>query len=73
MDSEVVTRLNHVQTETLKLVAAMTQAQLAFYASRASGGSMRVGEAIAQIAAHDNEHIEQLKRMQGAARSGGGR
>jgi ADP-ribose pyrophosphatase YjhB (NUDIX family) len=69
MDSEVVARLNQVQTETLKAVASMTQAQLAFYGGRASGGSMRAGEAVAHIAAHDREHIEQLKKMQGAARS----
>lgn len=69
MAAEVVERLNHVQTDTLAVIAAMTQAELASYGRRASGSSMRVGEAVAHIAAHDREHIEQLTKMQGAARA----
>ncbi len=72
MDSEAIARLDHVQTETLRAVGALVPAQLAFYGSRAAGGSIRVGEAIARIAEHDREHIEHLRKMQGIARSGGG-
>lgn len=73
MDAEVVARLNHVQADTLKAVATLVPAQLASYGSRLAGGSIRVGEAIARIADHDREHIEQLTKMQSIARTGGGR
>ena len=72
MDAEVVARLNHVQTQTLAAIASMRQPELAFYGSRAQGGAMRVGEALARIANHDREHIELLRKMQGIARDGGG-
>jgi hypothetical protein len=69
MDSEVVSRLNHVQTETLKAVAGLVQAQLASYGTRVGGGAIRVGEAFAHIAEHDREHIEQLSKIQATARA----
>jgi hypothetical protein len=69
MGSEVVTRLNHVQTDTLMAIASMVPAQLASYGTRVGGGAIRVGEAMARIAEHDREHIEQLTKMRGIARA----
>lgn len=72
-DAEVVARLGAVQTATLSGLAWLTQAQLAYTGSRAPSstgtGVIRVGEAIATIAAHDREHIDQLRKMQGISRS----
>jgi len=72
MDSEVVARLHYVQTDTLKAIGGMIEAELAHYGSRGFGGAIRVGEAIAVIATHDREHTEQLVKMQSNARIGGG-
>lgn len=72
MDSEAVARLHEVQTDTLRTVGAMVEAELAHYSSRGQGGVIRVGEAIAAIAAHDLEHVGQLETMQSNARTGGG-
>jgi ADP-ribose pyrophosphatase YjhB (NUDIX family) len=69
MDSEAVARLNQVQTDTLKVIESLVQAQLAHYGARASGGTIRVGEAIAQIAGHDREHVKHLRKMLGIARA----
>ncbi len=72
MDSEAVARLHQVQTDTLKTVAGMVEAELAHYGSRGQGGVIRVGEAITAIADHDREHTAQLDKMQWNARTGGG-
>lgn len=72
MDSEVVTRLNHVQTETLRAIPALGQIQLAFNGHGADGSALRVGAALARIADYDREQIELLRKMQGIARNGGG-
>jgi hypothetical protein len=69
LDSEVVSRLNHVQTKTLQAVASLVQAQLASYGTRVGGGALRVGEAFTRIAGHDREHIEHLTKMRGIARA----
>jgi len=71
LDSEVVERLHQVQTDTLKTIEGMIEAELAYYGSRDRGGAIRVGEAIAAIAVHDREHTEQLLKMQSNARAGG--
>ncbi|MGE0227873.1 MAG: DinB family protein [Dehalococcoidia bacterium] len=71
MDSEVVARLHQVQTDTLKTVGGMIEAELAHYGSRGFGGAIRVGEAILAIADHDVEHTAQLTRMHSNARTGG--
>lgn len=72
MNSEVTARLDQVQTDSLKTIGGMIEAELAHYGSRGGGGALRVGEAIAIIAAHDREHAGQLEKMHSHARSGGG-
>ena len=65
----MVARLGAVQDATLSGLSWLTQAQLAYTGSRAASGVIRVGEAIAAIAAHDREYIDRLRKMQGIARS----
>lgn len=69
-EGEAVARLDRIQTDTLRTVGGMVEAELAFYSIRGVGGAIRVGEAIATIATHDREHAEQLTKMLMHARTG---
>jgi ADP-ribose pyrophosphatase YjhB (NUDIX family) len=66
-DAEVREQLLRRHDETLRVVQGLTPEQLLRYVPHPSRGMVQVRERIEGIAAHDREHIEQLKAMRSTA------
>ena len=66
-DAEARERLLRAHDETLRIVQSLMPEQLLHFGMHPERGAVQVRELLAGIAAHDREHIEQLRAMQSTA------
>ena len=66
-DAEVRERLLRAHDDTLRIVQSLMPEQLLHYGMHPERGAVQVREQLEAIAAHDREHIEQLRAMQSTA------
>ncbi len=67
-DAEVRERVVRAQTETFRMLDALTPEQLGRFGAHPQRGVVAARERIEQIAAHDREHTAQLRAMLDTAR-----